>query len=68
MKKVVLLYAFFSLAVALPAGAQMQPKTLARIVVIKVRPNSFQLFEAGMNRYHQWLRSERYPFALETWW
>jgi hypothetical protein len=67
MRKVCVLLSFLALAFALPAGAQMHPKTVARIVNIKVKPGMGPEFEAGLKKFHQWEHEHHFPVTYFTW-
>lgn len=58
MRKAIVFLSFIALAVALPAGAQSQPKTIARINIIKVKPGEAQQWEAGTKRLNAWKREK----------
>lgn len=55
------------LVAALPVGAQSQPKTIARIITLKVKPGEGQQWEAGMKRLHAWAHQENLPGNSYTW-
>jgi hypothetical protein len=67
MRKVLVSLCFLALAVALPAGAQSQPKTIARINTIKVKPGEGQQWEAGTKRLNAWKRQENGPATTYIW-
>jgi len=63
MRKLLVFLSFVALAVALPAGAQSQPKTIARINTIKVKPGEGQQWEAGTKRLNAWKHEKNVPAA-----
>ena len=67
MRKVLVFLSFIALAVALPAGAQSQPKTIARIYTIKVKRGEEQQWETGMKRLNAWLHQHNAPTTGYTW-
>ncbi len=52
---------------ALPAAGQMQPGTVARIYVNKVRPGAQQQYEQGRKKHMAWHRSQNDAWAWQTW-
>jgi hypothetical protein len=67
MRKALVFLSFLALAAALPAGAQMPPKSLTRIVIIKVKPGMGPQFEAGLKKFHQWEEQQNVSFTFHTW-
>ena len=45
----------------------MQPKTMARVVTITVKPGMGPQFEAGMKKYHQWQHEHNITSTYYTW-
>jgi hypothetical protein len=67
MKKILASLSILVLALALPAAAQMAPKSIARVIEVKVKGGMHQQFEDGMKKLHQWQHEHNYPFASHTW-
>ncbi len=67
MRKILVFLSLVALTVALPAGAQSQPKTIARIYTIKVSPGEGQQWETGMKRLNAWLHQKNDPSSFYTW-
>ena len=66
MKKLVVFLSFLALAVAVPAAAQMQPKSLTRMVMIKVKPGMGPQFEVGLKKFHLWEKQQNVAFTFHV--
>jgi hypothetical protein len=67
MKKLVVFLSFLPLAVAVPTFAQMQPKSLTRMVTIKVKPGMGPQFEEGLKKFHRWEKQQNVAFTFQVW-
>jgi hypothetical protein len=67
MRKVFISLSFIALAMALPASAQMQPKSLARIIIVKPNPGMAAQWEQGIKQVNDWAHQHNRPFTLYVW-
>jgi hypothetical protein len=67
MKKGLVFLSLLALAIALPATAQMQPKSVARVLNIKIKPGTAPQFEEGWKKFHQWEQQQNVPLTFHTW-
>ena len=67
MKKVSVFLSFLVLAVALPAGAQMAPKSLSRLIVVKTKPSMSVQWEEGVKKLNEWAHQHNLPLANHCW-
>ncbi len=67
MKRTVVCLFVAALAVALPAAAQMRPKTIVRLYDVKVKSGMHQQFEAGVKKIRAWQKEHNYPLRSLTW-
>lgn len=67
MKRILVFLSMAVLALALPAAAQMAPKSITRLVVVKVKSGMHQQFEEGLKKYHQWGHQQNRPFTWHFW-
>jgi len=67
-KTISILFSFCAVLLAvLSAGAQQQPKTLARIVFVTVKNGAAQQFEDGAKKHVAWLKEHNDPFTTYVW-
>lgn len=67
MKRIAVSLCVVALALALPAAAQMAPKSITRVVVVKAKNGMHQQFEEGLKKYHQWEHQQNRPFTYYVW-
>jgi hypothetical protein len=67
MRKVFVALGFIALAIALPAGAQMAPKSLNRVIVVKTKPSMSAQWEAGVKKLNDWARQHNLLLANQCW-
>ena len=67
MKKFLVSLSIAALAMALPAAAQMAPKSVARVIDVKVKNGMNQQFEEGVKKFRQWEQQQNYPFTEFAW-
>jgi hypothetical protein len=67
MKKVLASLFIAVLALALPAAAQMRPKTIVRVFDVKVKSGMDQQFEEGVKKIRAWQKEHNYPLRSLTW-
>jgi hypothetical protein len=67
MRKVVVFLSLVVLAVALPAGAQMPAKSLARIIIVKAKPSTGAQWEEGLKKLNEWAHQHNLPLANYCW-
>jgi hypothetical protein len=67
MRRLLVFFTLMALTAAMPAGAQMPAKSLARVVNVKVKPGNVQQFEEGLKRFHAWEHQQNYPFTYYAW-
>jgi hypothetical protein len=67
MRKVLVSLCFIALAIALPAGAQLAPKSLNRVIVVKPKPSMSAQWEAGVKKLNDWARAHNLLLANQCW-
>jgi hypothetical protein len=67
MRKLVVFLSFLTLAFALPAGAQMPSKSLARVINVTVKPGMGPQWEEGVKKFVQWQHQQDAPLAYYVW-
>ena len=67
MKRIVVSLFIFVLALALPAAAQLAPKSVSRGIDVKVKDGMGQQFEEGLKKFRQWQQQQNYPFTEHAW-
>jgi hypothetical protein len=67
MKRILVSLSVAAMALALPAAAQMAPKSVVQAVDVKVKSGMQQQFEAGVKKLRAWQKENKYPFASYAW-
>lgn len=67
MRKAFVLLSVMALAIVVPASAQVQPKSLTRVVIIKVKPGTAPQFEEGLKKFHEWENQQNVKFTFHAW-
>jgi hypothetical protein len=67
MRKVLVSLCFIALAIALPASAQMAPKSMGEIYVIKTKPSMSMQWEAGAKKLIEWSHQQNRPATYYYW-
>jgi hypothetical protein len=57
----------FALAPALPAAAQMAPRSVTELITVKPKSGMSQQFEEGIKKLRQWQHQQNYPFVQHAW-
>ncbi len=55
------------LAMALPAAAQMAPKTISHVLYVTAKSGMHSQFEAGVKKLRVWQKEHNYPYASQAW-
>jgi hypothetical protein len=67
MKKMLVFLSVAAFTLALPAAAQMAPKSVTELIEIKVKEGMNQQFEEGIKKFHQWEHQQNNPFTYHYW-
>ena len=67
MRKVGVFLSIIALAIALPASAQMAPKSMGQIYVIKTKPSMSAQWEAGFKKLIDWSKQQNRPATYYCW-
>ena len=67
MRKILVSLCFIALAIALPASAQVSPKSVGEIYVIKTKPSMSAQWEAGMKKLIAWSKQQNRPATYYGW-
>lgn len=67
MKRIRVSLCVAALAMALPAAAQMAPKSVVQAIDVKVKSGMQQQFEAGVKKLRVWEKEHNYPYASYAW-
>jgi hypothetical protein len=67
MRRTIVSLAVFMLAAVMTVWGQSQPKTVARVYTIKVKPGEGQQWEAGVKRYLAWEHQHNVPVNTYAW-
>lgn len=67
MRKVIAALGFIALAIALPAGAQLAPKSLNEVIVVKPKPSMSAQWEAGLKKLNDWAHAHNITLARQSW-
>ena len=67
MKKALVSLSIAVLALALPAAAQMAPKSVVQAIDVKVKGDMQPQFEAGVKKLRAWQKEHNYPFTSYAW-
>ena len=67
MRKVLVSLCFVALTIALPASAQLAPKSLNRVIVVKPKASMSAQWEAGLKKLNDWAKQHNLLLANQCW-